>query len=81
MLSVIGVGFKMKLMTLRAEKYDSTEDKELIETTCDQICRFGFCWWYWVPRLEVRLKSRYKNISITWLCFQVSFEGFLSEAV
>lgn len=70
----------MKLMSLMAGRYKDKEDKEDIEFQTDQKCRFGFCWWYWLPRFKIRLKSRYKDISVTWFCFMVSFEGLLNEA-
>ena len=67
----------MKLMFVAADKYLDDSDKHHLETDCDQKCRFGYCWWYWLPRFESRLKTEYKIIEVTWLRFSLSYEGML----
>ena len=67
----------MKFMFVAADKYDDEDQKKHLENDCGQKCRFGYCWWYWLPRLRVRLKTAYKVIEIQWLRFSLSYEGVL----
>jgi len=34
-----------------------------------QKCLFGYCWWFWLPRIRI---SKY-NCDFQWLCFMASF--------
>jgi len=68
----------MHFVFIKAGKYETEELKNHLEMDCDQKCRFGCCWWYWVPRMKIRLKTEYKLIEIIWLRFVLSYEGMLN---
>jgi len=65
----------MKLLFVSADKYGDEDQKDHLEISCNQKCRFGYCWWYWLPRLKIRLHTKYKVIEVTWLRFSLSYEG------
>lgn len=70
----------MNFTYVKSGLYSSVKDKEELEEATGQKCRFGFNWWFWLPRLNIKLSGRYKTIAIMWLCFCVAYEGFIGEA-
>ena len=67
----------MKFIFIRAHKYTDKKEKLHLEKDCGQKCRFGYCWWLWMPRFKIRLHSRYKIAEIMWLNMSLSYEGLM----
>jgi len=36
---------------------------------CCQNPRFGFCWWFWFPRISKNTYPEHSDVDIFWLCF------------
>lgn len=52
-----------------AGKYEDQEMKRHLEEDAGQKCRFGFNWWYWMPRI----RTGRVNITLAWLCFMFDY--------
>lgn len=63
---------------VKSDKYESEDTKKHLERDCGQKCRFGFCWWFWLPRIRFNLRLRFGNIDFIWFCylFSISWPGF-----
>ena len=64
----------MQIMFMSSDRYGDEGTKRHLES-CGQKCRFGYSWWYWVPRIKISLIERYKCVEIIWLRFSLSYEG------
>ncbi len=44
--------------------------------------RFGFIWWFWIPRLHTQRPDRWNPwvFRIIWLCFAAGFEVWTQES-
>ena len=58
-----------KISFIKAGKYEDIEEKRHLEVDAGQRCLFGFCWWFWLPRVRI---STY-NWDFMWLCFMFTF--------
>lgn len=67
----------MAFTFVTADTYETPQMKRHLEEGAGQKCRFGYCWWYWFPRIRIRLHTSYKLIEFTWLRFSWSYEGTL----
>jgi hypothetical protein len=64
----------MNFVYVKAGKLESEESKRHLEDV-GQKCRFGFNWWFWLPRFNFRIFTSYKAIECMWFCFAISYEG------
>jgi len=54
---------------IKSAKYRDNIEKQHLEIDCGQKCRFGRCWWFWLPHIKVDPW----DMNISWLCFMILY--------
>jgi len=58
-------------------KFDGDEEeKEFLEEVNGVAPKFGFNYWFWMPKLKIRNRGTISMYDFKWLCFISSWDNY-----